>query len=50
MINMNDKTEKAILAFVKSNKTLKRLSVVWYGGSRLSISFQLKDYQRHSSL
>lgn len=35
MINMNDKTEKAILAFVKSNKTLKRLSVVWYGGEPL---------------
>lgn len=35
MINMNEKTEKAILAFVKSNKHLKRLSVVWYGGEPL---------------
>ena len=35
MINMDEKTEKAILAFVKSNKNLKRLSVVWYGGEPL---------------
>lgn len=35
MINMDEKTEKAILAFVRSNKLLKRLSVVWYGGEPL---------------
>lgn len=35
MINMDEKTEKAILAFVESNRHLKRLSVVWYGGEPL---------------
>ena len=35
MINMDETTEKAILKFVKSNKNLKRLSVVWYGGEPL---------------
>lgn len=35
MINMNEKTERAIMAFVRSNKNLRRLSVVWYGGEPL---------------
>lgn len=35
MINMDEKTEKSILTFIKSNKHLKRLSVVWYGGEPL---------------
>lgn len=35
MIKMDEATEQAIVAFVKSNKLLKRLAVVWYGGEPL---------------
>ena len=34
-ISMNEQTEEAIVHFVSSNKNLKRLSVVWYGGEPL---------------
>jgi len=35
MVNMDEKTEDAIVNFVKRNPNLKRLAVVWYGGEPL---------------
>lgn len=35
MKHMDEQTEKAIIAFLKSNANMKRLSVVWYGGEPL---------------
>lgn len=35
MKHMDEQTEKAIIAFLKANSNMKRLSVVWYGGEPL---------------
>ena len=35
MKHMDEQTERSIIAFLKSNMNMKRLSVVWYGGEPL---------------
>ena len=53
-IAMTEQTEEALIRFVKSNKNLKRLNVVWYGGEpllnfntiiRLTEKFKLLDIE-----
>lgn len=39
VISMTEKTEDAIISFLRSNPNMKRLSVVWYGGEPL-LNFQ----------
>lgn len=39
VISMTEKTEDAIISFLRSNPNMKRLNVVWYGGEPL-LNFQ----------